>query len=125
MRKRAPGLTPQELEIMKVVWPLGKATVRDVYEDLRTRRDVAYTTVQTMMNLLEGKGHLAKSPGPKAQLYAPTKPQAQVESGMVRDFVTRMFDGSARPLLVHLAKDASLTVRERRALERLISEGEP
>lgn len=125
MRKRAPGLTPQELEIMKVVWPLGKATVRDVYEALRTRRDIAYTTVQTMMNLLEGKGHLAKSPGPKAQLYAPTKPQAQVESGMVRDFVTRMFDGSARPLLVHLAKDSSLSAKERRALERLISEGEP
>jgi len=94
---------------MKVVWPLGKATVRDVYEALRTRRDIAYTTVQTMMNLLEGKGHLVKSPGPKAQVYAPTKPQAQVEQGMVRDFVTRLFDGSARPLLVHLAKDSSLS----------------
>ncbi len=124
MRKRAVGLTPQELEIMKVVWPLARATVRDVYEALRTRRDIAYTTVQTMMNLLESKGHLVKSPGPRAQFYAPTKPQGQVEQGMVREFVSRMFDGSARPLLVHLAKDTSLTPKERRSLERLLSEGE-
>jgi predicted transcriptional regulator len=111
MRTRAAGLTPHELEIMKVVWPLGKATVRDVYEALRTRRDIAYTTVQTMMNLLEGKGHLVKSPGPKAQVYAPTKPQAQVELGMVRDFVTRMFDG------LH-ARSSSTSRRTRASLRR-------
>lgn len=109
---------------MKVVWPIGRATVREVYEALRTRRDVAYTTVQTMMNLLEGKGHLVKSPGPKAQVYAPAQPQGHVEKGMVRDFVARMFDGSARPLLVHLSSDTSLSPKERRALERLLNEAD-
>ena len=107
---------------MKVVWPLGRATVRDVYDHLRRQREVAYTTVQTMMNLLEGKGHLVREPGPRAQVYVPTKPQQHVEQGMVREFVSRVFDGSARPLLLHLVKDTSLSTKERRALEKLLKE---
>lgn len=109
---------------MKVVWPAGQATVREVYDQLRRRRDIAYTTVQTMMNLLETKGHLKKTPGERAQVYAPTRPRQRVVKGMVREFVTRVFDGSARPLLVHLMEDTSLTERERRALKRLL-EDEP
>lgn len=108
---------------MKVVWPLGRATVREVHGQLSRERDVAYTTVQTMMNLLEVKGHLTRTPGPRAQVYTPTRPQRQIEQSMVREFVSRLFDGAARPLLVHLAKDASLTAKERRALERLLKEG--
>jgi predicted transcriptional regulator len=123
VRRKSATLTPQELEIMKVVWPAGQATVREVYDQLRQRRPVAHTTVQTMMNLLESKGHLVKSPGERAQVYAPTQPQHAVVRGMVREFITRVFDGSARPLLVHLVKDASLTARERRELERLLKEG--
>jgi predicted transcriptional regulator len=53
MRTPHPTLTPQELSIMKVVWKLEKATVRDVYEALRVRRIIAYTTVMTMMKILE------------------------------------------------------------------------
>jgi BlaI family transcriptional regulator, penicillinase repressor len=125
MRPKSETLTAQELEIMKVIWSLGRATVRDVYEAMRERRTVAYTTVQTMMNVLETKGHLKKAPGAKAQVYAPVKPQHAVVSSMVREFVNRVFDGSARPLLVHLLKEKGLTERERRELQRLIDkEGE-
>ena len=125
MRPKSDTLTTQELEIMKVIWPLGRATVRDVYDALRARRTVAYTTVQTMMNILETKGHLKKEPGDKAQVYAPVRPQQLVVRSMVREFVNRVFDGSARPLLVHLLKDKSLTDRERKEIQRLIDkEGE-
>jgi predicted transcriptional regulator len=120
MRPKSETLTAQELEIMKLIWPLGRATVRDVYDALRERRTIAYTTVQTMMNILEEKGHLKKEPGDKAQLYVPTRPQQAVLKSMVRDFVDRVFDGSARPLLVHLLKDKGLTERERRALQQLL-----
>ena len=61
MRTPHPTLTPQELAIMKVVWKLDKATVRDVYEALREKRPIAYTTVMTMMKILEEKGYLKKS----------------------------------------------------------------
>ena len=109
---------------MKVVWAAGRATVREVHDQLRLRREIAKTTVQTMMNLLEAKGHLARTPGPEGQVYAPSRPQQQVVRGMVREFVTRVFDGSARPLLTHLLKDTSLTERERRALQRLLEDKE-
>ena len=125
MRKKSETLTSQELEIMKVIWPLGQATVREVYDQLRTHRTVAYTTVQTMMNILEAKGHLKKTPGDKAQVYAPVRPQRLVVQSMVREFVNRVFDGSARPLLVHLLKEKGLTERERKQLQRLLEkEGE-
>jgi BlaI family transcriptional regulator, penicillinase repressor len=122
MRPRSDTLTAQELEIMKIVWPLGRATVRDIYERLRDRRSIAYTTVQTMMNILEAKGHLRKEPGDKAQLYVPVRPQQAVVKSMVREFVDRVFDGSARPLLLHLVKEKGLSERERRALQKLLDQ---
>jgi BlaI family penicillinase repressor len=122
MRPKSDTLTAQELEIMKILWPLGGATVRDVYEQLRTHRSIAYTTVQTMMNILEAKGHLRKEPGGKAQVYRPVRPQQAVVKSMVREFVDRVFDGSARPLLLHLVKEKGLSDRERRALQKLLDQ---
>jgi len=122
MRPKSETLTGQELEIMKAIWPLGRATVRDIYDRLRDRRSIAYTTVQTMMNILETKGHLRKEPGEKAQFYVPVRPQQAVVKSMVREFVDRVFDGSARPLLVHLVKEKGLTDRERRALQKLLDQ---
>ena len=105
---------------MKIIWPLGRATVRDVYAALRDQRPIAYTTVQTMMNIPEAKGHLEKQPGDKARVSVPVRPQQAVVRSMVREFVDRVFDGSARPLLVHLLKEKGLTERERRALQKLL-----
>jgi predicted transcriptional regulator len=122
MRRKSETLTTQELEIMKLIWPRGQATVRDIYDTLRNQRTVAYTTVQTMMNILEQKGHLKKEPGDKAQVYVPTRPQHLVVRAMVTEFVTRVFDGSTRPLLVHLLRERGLTARERRELQRLLDE---
>ena len=122
MRPKSETLTAQELAIMKVIWRLGQATVRDVHDALQAHKTVAYTTVQTMMNILETKGHLAREAGDKAHVYAPVRPQQAVVRTMVRDFVDRVFDGSARPLLVHLMKDKGLTERERRELQRLLDE---
>jgi predicted transcriptional regulator len=124
MRPKSGTLTAQELEIMKVIWPLGQATVREVYDALRERRSVAYTTVQTMMNILVTKGHLKKEPGDKAQVYVPVRPQQAVVKSMVRDFVERVFDGSARPLLVHLLNEKGLTERERKELQKLLDKGD-
>jgi BlaI family penicillinase repressor len=120
MRPKSDTLTGQELEIMKVIWRSGQATVREVYEDLKTRRTIAYTSVQTMMNILEAKGHLRKEPGERAQTYLPVRPQKTVVGSMVREFIDRVFDGSARPLLVHLLKEKGLTAAERKELQKLL-----
>jgi BlaI family transcriptional regulator, penicillinase repressor len=97
-------LTNQELEIMKIIWNRGSSTVREVYEDLLTRRKIAYTTVMTMMGTLEQKGHLRKSEQGRAYVYQPVEPQTKVVSSMVQEFVKRVFNGSSRPLLVHLVE---------------------
>ena len=122
MRMPNPTLTPQELAIMKVVWQLEKATVRDVYEALRQARPVAYTTVMTMMKILEEKGYLKKTRVERAYLYKPSKPRHQVVGSMVKDFVDRVFDGASGALLVHLAKDRKLSRAEREAIRRLVEE---
>jgi predicted transcriptional regulator len=112
MRAKSATLTPQELEIMKVVWERRAATVRDVYEALLEKRKIAYTTVMTMMNVLERKGHLAKRAQNRTYVYEPVKPKHRVLGAMVRDFVDRVFDGSAEPLLVHLLEDRHLSEKE-------------
>lgn len=122
MRKPSPTLTPQELEIMKEVWSREEATVRDVYEALLARRPVAYTTVMTMMNVLERKGHLRKREEGRSFVYRPTRPRGQVVGSMVRDFVERVFGGEAAPLLAHLVEEEDLSKEELDALARRIKE---
>src|SRR5215471_1988087 len=101
MRPRATTLTPQELEFMKIIWRRESATVRDVYEELLERRRIAYTTVMTALKTLEQKGYLRVTRQDRAYVYQPTKPMSQVIKGMVREFVDRVFNGSAEPLMVH------------------------
>jgi predicted transcriptional regulator len=124
MRTPTPTLTPQELAIMKIVWKLESATVRDVYEHLRTKRTLAYTTVLTMMKVLEQKGYVKKTRTDRAFVYRSSKPRATVIGGMVREFVDRVFDGASRPMLLHLVREARLTEKERKALLRAIEEVE-
>lgn len=109
---------------MKVVWRLGVATVRDVYTALLETREIAYTTVMTMMNILEVKGYLKKEKTDRAYRYRPARPERVVISAMVREFVNRVFDGASRPLLLHLVKESRLTEKERTELLRLIKESE-
>ena len=122
MRTPNPTLTPQELAIMKVVWSLETATVRAIYEELRARRDIAYTTVLTMMKILEQKGYVKKTSADRAFVYRATKPRQQVLGGMVREFIDRVFDGASRPMLLHLVKETKLSDKERKALLRAIEE---
>jgi len=104
---------------MKVVWERGSVTVRDVYEALLEKRKVAYTTVMTMMKILEQKKYLKKSQAERAYVYRPAQPQGQVVGAMVRDFVNRVFNGSAVPLLAHLVKEHDLSAEDLEEIARL------
>lgn len=110
---------------MKVVWELHQATVRGVYEKLREQRPIAYTTVMTMMNILEQKGFLKRQQAEgRAYVYHSARPKSQVIKAMVQDFVNRVFNGSAEPLVVHLVKDRHLSEKELKEIARMIEEGE-
>ena len=104
---------------MKIVWDLERATVRDVYEALLKRRKVAYTTILTMMKILEQKGFLKKSHEDRAHVYRPAQPQRQVVGAMVREFVNRVFNGSAEPLLVHLVEEHHLSPKDLEEIVKL------
>ncbi len=114
--------TDQELEILKVIWQLGPSTVREVHQELLKHRKIAYTTVLTMMGILERKGHLKKTPGERAYLFRTAKPQAQVTAGMVKEFVNRVFNGSTKPLLVHLVEDRGIGKEEIDELQSLLEQ---
>ena len=122
MRPPNATLTPQELEIMKLVWQRGAATVRDVYETLLERRKIAYTSVMTMMKILETKGYLKKRRQDRAFLYRPAHPKNQVIGGMIREFIDRVFNGSAEPLLVHLVKSRRLSEKDLQKIVRMVEE---
>jgi len=121
MRPKSPTLTAHELELMKIVWRHNEpVTVRDVYEELRSRRPVAYTTVMTNMKTLEQKGYLKTTLQDRAHLYRPAKPKHQVVGAMVRDFVDRVFNGSARPLVLHLLEDDHLSESDLEDITRMM-----
>jgi len=122
MRPKNPTLTPQELEIMKLVWQRQVATVRDIYETLLQRRKVAYTTVMTVMNTLETKRYLKKRRLDRTFFYRPTRPKNQVIGGMIREFINRVFNGSAEPLLVHLVKDHRVREEDLKKIVRMVEE---
>ena len=124
MKKSETKLTDAELEIMHVVWELDGGTVRQVHERLNQQRPLAYTTVMTMMNILEDKGHLTRRKQGRAYRYEPVRPKSQVISGMVDDFVGRVFEGSATPLILSLVKDKKIPKKDLEEIARMIRETE-
>jgi BlaI family transcriptional regulator, penicillinase repressor len=122
LKRKKDVLTDQELEIMKIVWQRGSATVRDVYEELLKHRKIAYTTVMTMMGILEQKGRLRKTVSDRAYIYSPAQPRGEVVGNMVHDFLKRLFDGSAKPLLMHLVENRKISPEELDEIRALLKE---
>lgn len=117
-------LTPLELEVMEVIWGLKRATVRQVFEVLRERRKLAYTTVMTVMGTLEQKGHLKRTKEGRAYLYAPVRSRRAALSEQVQDFLDRVFGGGAKPLVLSLVESKKLSKRELDEIARLAGEEE-
>jgi predicted transcriptional regulator len=109
---------------MKVVWRLGEASVRAVYEDLRLHRAIAYTTVMTMMKNMEARGHLKKRSEGRAFFYSATVPEGRMLRRIVGDFIDRVFNGSTEPLLAHLVEERRLSEKDLKKISRMIREKE-
>ncbi len=109
---------------MKIVWELGSGTVRQVYESLLARRKIAYTTVMTMMKIMEKKKYLKRCLDGRAFVYEPVKPKNQTIGEMVSEFVNRVFNGSAEPLLLHLVEERRISEKRLKQIARLIRESE-
>ena len=121
MKKARTTLTGQELEIMKVIWKLGTPTVRQVYE----------TLLEHPQGGLHHRNDHDEHPGDRRDIsrsaratgrssYTPSQPEKQVIRDMVREFVDRVFNGAAEPLLLHLVEDDQLTKEELDEIRRSI-----
>lgn len=107
MGKKKTPLPKSELEIARIVWQLGEATVRQVADELP--REVDFWTVQTYLRRLHDKGYLKKRKEGGANVYSAAVKPDSVVSEALNDLVDRLFDGEALPLFQHLISDRGLS----------------
>ncbi len=119
-RRKTGQLTPLELEIMKVLWETGAANVQTV--QARLERELAYTTVQTMLGVLHRKGKVKRELREKAYFYRPAVSRRQVMGQTLGDIVDRMFGGSAESLVMSLLETRRLTPETLSRLNALLEE---
>ncbi len=117
---KSDSLTPLELEIMHVLWDTGPANVQTVQQALK--RELAYTTVQTMLNILERTGKAKRTLKNRAYFYKPAVSRKQVIGKHVNDVVERLFGGSAESLVMSLLETKHLTPEKLAHLQRLVEE---
>jgi predicted transcriptional regulator len=98
--------------------------VRDVYETMLTRRKIAYTTVMTMMKIMEDKKYLKRRLEGRAYLYEGTRPKKQMIREMVSEFINRVFNGSAEPLVAHLVEERRLSDKELKQITKMVRENQ-
>ena len=121
VRQKKEQLTPLELDIMNVLWDTGPANVQTVQQGLK--RELAYTTVQTMLNILHKKGKVKRTLKERAYFYKPSVSRRQVVSQTVTDVVDRLFGGSAESLVISLVETKHLTPEKLARLNKLLEEG--
>lgn len=119
-RPKADKLTPLELEIMHVLWEQGPANVQTVQQHLP--RPLAYTTVQTMLNILYRKGKVRRSLKERAYFYRPVVSRSHVKRQHITDIVDRLFGGSAESLVMSLVETKHLTPKKLAQLQKLLED---
>ncbi len=125
MSKR-PVPARSELEVARIVWELGGATVRQVLDSLPPERGLDFKTVQTYLRRLEAKGYLQTHREGRSNVYRPIIRPGQVIGEVMDDLLNRLFDGRVLPLFQHLVNDRGLSHDEVRQLRELLDrlEGE-
>ena len=121
-KQKSATLTRFELEIMRVLWDLERASVREIQEKLSDKRRPAYTTVQTIVRRLEEKSAVRRLRKiGNALIFEPAITRKAVHGRLITELL-QMFGGSARPLMAHLAEMGKLNLEDVRELETLMTE---
>jgi len=119
-RRKTEHLTPLELEIMHVLWDTGPANVQTVQQ--RLERELAYTTVQTMLNILHKKGKVKRTLKDRAYFYKPAVSRSHVTTLHITDIIDRLFGGSAESLVMSLVEAKHLTPKKLAQLQKLLED---
>jgi BlaI family penicillinase repressor len=121
---RRPALSKAEMEVVRIVWNLGEATVRQVFDAFPADRNIDFTTVQTYLRRLETKGYLRAKREGRALVYRSRVRADDVIRETVGDLINRLFDGQAVPLLHHLIRDPSIRKEDIEILRAMIDQRE-
>jgi BlaI family penicillinase repressor len=122
MAKKNPTLTPLELQIMQVLWHAGPCTVAEVQQKLQP--ELAYTTVQTMLNVLLRKAKVKRVQEGRAFRYQPTVTRERASGSAVTDLVKRMFGGSSEALLIAMVDSRQISAEELARIGRRLAAAE-
>lgn len=121
-RTRSPALTDAEAPIMAVLWQMNTATVADVVGALQKKRVVNYSTVQTILRILETKGYVTHKKVARAFIYRPVVDERQARRRALKHLVRRLFNGSPSLLVLNVLDDEQLNPAELKRLKKLIED---
>jgi predicted transcriptional regulator len=121
MEPALPRPTDAELEILRVLWEAGHATVREVQERLETRRSSGYTTVLKQLQIMTEKGLVERDESGRAHVYRPSVSREATESQLVGDLLDRAFGGSASRLVMRALAAKPASEREIGEIRRLLA----
>lgn len=119
-----PSLSKGEMEVARVLWEIGAAGVREVFETLSNTSDMDYTTVQTYLRRLETKGYASSKLKRRLRIYTAKGRPGTVIRETVNDLVDRLFGGQSLPLVRHLIEDRGMSPKEIHELKVLLDQYE-
>ena len=122
MAGEPPRPTDAELEILTVLWSIGPATVREVYDVISRQRPVQYSTVLKFMQIMAGKGLVRRDEEQRAHIYKPARPREWTQRQLAGDLLERAFSGSAKALLVGALSARRATKRELADIRKLLDD---
>ena len=116
--------TASELEILRVLWARGPSTVREVHEALSEKKDLGYTTVLKLLQIMTAKGTVRRDEGQRAHVYQACQPATETKRQLIGDLLQRLCEGSASDLMIHALEGRPTSKKELDELRRLLDEYE-
>jgi BlaI family transcriptional regulator, penicillinase repressor len=121
---QSPRPTDAELEILRVLWSLGPCTVRQVHDELSPKRDVGYTTMLKLMQIMTDKGLLLRNESQRSHVYRARQKETVTQKQLVKDLVSRAFGGATEKLVMQALSSKKATAQEIADIRKLLDEME-
>src|SRR5579875_1679042 len=122
--KHSPKPTASELDILRVLWEHGPSTVREVHDVLAKTKDMGYTTVLKLLQIMTAKGMVVRNEDARAHVYEARQPAANTKRQLVSDLMQRAFAGSASDLMLHALSGKKTSQDEIEEIRRMLDEYE-
>jgi predicted transcriptional regulator len=117
----APKPTAAELDLLRLLWPLGRATVKQVHEAAqREKPDATYANVLRLMQIMHGKGLLVRDESERSHVYAPAQAAESTRRGLLSELIHKAYAGSGKDLVLAALRGGHVSAAERREIQRFL-----